>query len=189
MTSKIALGALALSSLLGANLAQAYDGTVTVTGQLDATTCTVTAASPAGSGAAGNVALTLPTLTITSLTANNVAGTTPFTITAGGSGTCATRNNFQVFFEGSSNVNAEGRIVPNEFAARQVTLQLLNQDGSVIDASKATPAAQGVKSGSLTGTTTKTGALSFLVGYHAVNVANVRPGPVTGSINYSVTYQ
>ncbi len=117
-----------------------------------------------------------------------MAGATPFTITVGGGAQCVTKTGFQVFFEGASNVNTAGRIVAGG-SATGVTLALLNSDRTVINANANTGPLQGVQAGLLTGTTTKTGAQSFLVGYHAVNASAVTAGTVTGSINYSVTYQ
>jgi major type 1 subunit fimbrin (pilin) len=155
--------------------AQASDGTITFTGVLNTTTCTVT------TGTNGSFGVVLPTLATSTLAAAGVtAGTTAFSISVG---SCAGPGSFTTFFESGASTDPTGRL-NSTGVATNVQLQLLNSDNSIINAAAA-PGAQGVIAAPITGTP-GVGTARFAVRYYATGVTTA--GSVGSAVTYSMSY-
>lgn len=159
--------------------AHAYDGTISFTGSISTTTCTI---SVRGSG--NNGSISLPSISSKALPiASATSGTTPFSISLNGCTGAATQA--AVWFENDSNVNAAGRLV-NTGTASNVEVAIYNTTASahiLIGQTSSTFGSSGmafpISSGSAT--------MNYLARYHATGVATA--GTVVASVNYTVQYQ
>jgi len=176
----IARAALA-SALVLVGSAYASDGTINITGSIVGTTCTVT-----GNDTGSNVKVQLPTIAASNLAAaNQVSGTTPFSIGLSGckNGAANATGAVKAYFETGPNVDlATGRLkVTGTGTATNVQLELLNDNGSSIKIGD---------SSTITGTTFDTegkATLNYRVQYHATGV--VVGGSANSSVTYSLNYQ
>lgn len=165
--------------------AHAANGTATFSGSVTEETCTIN-----GNGT-GNVDVTLPPVAKSALpTANATANTTPFALVLTGCST--TMGNVHAFW------NANGAFVDmangqlkqldtSAGAASGVQIQLLNADGSVIDASKsdiAHGANQNSKETTLVG---GAATLNYAAQYIATGTT-VSAGPVLAKVQYDLIY-
>lgn len=169
----------------------AADGKVTFNGEIITNTCTVISGDK-------DKTVTLPTVQVSALsTANQTAGTTPFTI---GLENCATDSNVSVYFEPNEYVSTEGRLknsipagpdpAPAGGGADNVDIQLLNNNHGVINLANQTidPETGKVTGGNSTVVTPVDGSatLPFYARYFATNGAE--PGKVSSYVNFTIVY-
>jgi len=175
---RFALAAMVAGLALSSSAAAA-DGTITFTGAITDTTCTV---SVNGSGTSASVLL--PTVQTSALTATGAtAGTTPFDIVLSGC-TGGTLNTASTHFESGTNVDASsGRLNNSNVAgsASNVQLQLLNASHGAIAAGAASQNDLPVS------ITSGGGTLSYYVQYYATGAAT--SGSVSSYVDYSISYQ
>ncbi|WP_199054299.1 fimbrial protein [Aquitalea sp. ASV15] len=159
--------------------AYAYDGTLTINGNVSAESCTISVAGGASSGS-----ITLPTVSTKALAvAAATAGTTDFSISLTACSGASTQA--AIWFEYDSNVNAAGRLI-NTGTARNVDVALYNL-------SSTTPIAVGQGSGAFGSSgaafpiSSGTATLRYQAKYYATGVAVA--GTVTASVYYTVQYQ
>lgn len=176
---KLSAASAAAALVLMSTSARASDGTITFNGNLQTTTCAVTAAS-------ASLTVGLPTLAASTFTAlKPSAGQTNFSIAVSGCPTGAgAPTSFTTFFEAGPTVNLANGYLKNTGTATGVELRLLNASNSaVIDLSK--PAgSQNVAAASLPAGT-GAGQANFWVEYYGTSAT---AGSVTSNITYSVIY-
>ncbi len=171
-------GIVAASSLLTSTVFAA-DGNINITGEITGTTCTVK-----GSGANGDVAVTLDTASTHALAAQGeTAGFKPFNITLS---SCSAASTVKAGFEVGPNTDlVSGRLnltgAGTAGVAGNVQLQLRNSDSS--------PIKIGDNSTVISAPLDAGGAavLSYQVGYYATNAAT--PGTANSAVTYSIVYQ
>lgn len=157
------------------NAAEASDGTINFTGEIESQTCTV---SVNGGTSTGTVVL--PTVSSSLLkTSGQTAGSTRFTI---GLSECSTETgDVYAYFEQGVNVNAEGRLI-NTGTATNVDLQLLDGANNALNAGSteqtASPATASLTAGAAT--------LTYAAQYFATAAATA--GTVASSVTYSINY-
>jgi major type 1 subunit fimbrin (pilin) len=158
-------------AFMSLNAAQAASGTVSFTGAVSASTCTVSAAS---GGASPSVAL--PPVSKDDLKAvGAVAGRTPFGFQLTGCLKDAS--------EGGGNVNTQGRL---KTTLNGVELQILNYGDTSPIKLGTDVAAQNVHYFDIN-TTTGTANLQYWVEYYAA-AANPASGSLSSSVVYSLIY-
>lgn len=172
-------------AFMSLNAAQAASGTVSFTGAVSASTCTVSAAS---GGASPSVAL--PPVSKDDLKAvGAVAGRTPFGFQLTGclkdesEGTPAPVKKVGAHFEGGGNVNTQGRL---KTTLNGVELQILNYGDTSPIKLGTDVAAQNVHYFDIN-TTTGTANLQYWVEYYAA-AANPASGSLSSSVVYSLIY-
>jgi major type 1 subunit fimbrin (pilin) len=162
-------------------VSQAYasDGTISFTGNISTTTCSI---SVAGSG--NNGAITLPSISTKALSAAlATAGTAPFSISLSGCTGAATQA--AIWFENDSNVNAAGRLI-NTGTASNVDVAIYNTASSTPIPIGQTSSVFG-SSGTAFPISSGSATLKYLAKYYATGVATA--GTVVASVNYTVQYQ
>jgi major type 1 subunit fimbrin (pilin) len=167
--------------------AQASDGTLTINGQLTATTCTVK-----GNNTANDFTVTLPTLSVSALPGSgSVAGATGFTINL--SDCTPATGNVYTFWEYGANTLADGNL-KNNGTATNVEVQLLDYNGAsplTIDVSKASGAQSGAGTTPTVAITGTSGSGTATLKYAAQYVAPATAagaGSVTTNVVYSIAY-
>jgi major type 1 subunit fimbrin (pilin) len=158
----------------------AADGTITFNGSITAQTCTI---NGNGSGAA-NFTVTLPTVSVSSLTPGGApAGRTPFNISL--SGCTPNSGNVHTYFEAGPTTDATtGNLVLNAGGATNVEIGLLNgSDFSPIKAGFA-DASQNSQSVAITN---GTATLPYYAEYVATGVPSA--GAANSSVMYTLAYQ
>jgi len=150
----------------------ASDGLISVTGTIQASTCT----SIAGTSGT-NVDVTLPVVAASALASSGqTAGTTPFQIALSG---CPTTGSAHAFFEpGSTTTDMTTGNLKNTGLATNVQVQLLNDDLSVIRVNQPDLSQNSLPVSLATGSAT----LKYRAQYYATGTA------VAGSVNSSVYY-
>ncbi len=159
--------------------ARATDGTINFTGAVTAKTCTV----KVNGGSASPAAVTLPTVSTSSLNAvGATAGQTQFSINLSA---CSTATTAATYFEAGPTVNSNGRLnnTAGTGAATGVDLQLVNSDNSLITVGSAAPTT-GAGVATITGSAA---TLNYFARYYATT-ATVGAGTVTSSVNFSMIY-
>jgi len=168
----------ALAAILGtaAFSASAVDGTITINGNINASTCKINGVnSPAA------IAVTLPTVSTTSLNAAAaVAGRTPFAIALTG---CGSLTKATTFFEPGPTVMADGNLKNNTGTATNVEVQLLNSNFSTI-ALNAASGSQNVTQATLA---SGAGNITYYAQYFATAAAGA--GTVNTSVQFTMLYQ
>lgn len=156
-------------------VAQASDGTITFTGALKATTCSVTAPT------LGTFVVTLPIMsTLTLNAAGKTAGDTAFSITV--ANCTGSEANFTPYFEsGATTDPLSGRLI-NTGVATNVQLQLLNASGTIINAA----AGAGAQNVAATSINSGTGIGRYAVRYYATGATTA--GTVASTVTYSMSY-
>lgn len=161
--------------------AMAADGTVTINGQITATTCNI----DAGGTGTKNQTVTLPTVSTTALdAANKPAGETNFYFNLSGTGCAGTAK--MHFESASSPVNVATNRLRNETlpaagGADFVEVAILNKDGSKIQLSDSS------NSASYTLTAGATTRLDYFARYEATTAA-ATAGEVKTHVDYSIDY-
>ncbi|MET3928192.1 type 1 fimbrial protein [Lysobacter soli] len=168
---KILLVAVAAAGLVSVAPAFAVDGTITINGAVTGTTCTI--------ANNGNVTVTLPSVSTTSLTANGaVAGQKAFALNLSG---CAASTKATAYFEPGANIDPATGNLRNATGAGNATnvqVQLYNSDLSAINLFSNN--AKQVTIGTA-------GPMNFYAGYYATGQATA--GTVATSVIYTMTYQ
>jgi len=160
------------AAALAPQSAMAVDGTITVTGTVNASSCKINGAN---SPAAINV--TLPTVSTTSLNAAGaVAGRTPFSLALSG---CGALTSAKTFFEPGPTILADGNL-KNGGGATGVEVQLLDNSFNAINLTNGGPQ---------TATALTSGAAT--INYYAQYYANAAAGAgsVSTSVQFTMLYQ
>ncbi|SFS17317.1 major type 1 subunit fimbrin (pilin) [Dyella sp. OK004] len=161
---------------LAPNSASAADGTINITGTVNASTCKINGgASPA------TINVALPTVSTTSLSAAGaVAGRTAFALNLTN---CGSLTKAQTFFEPGPTIMADGNLKNASGTATGVEVQLLNSDFSNINlaGTSTTQASQ------QTTLTTGAGNLNYYAQYFATAAAGA--GTVSTSVQFTMLYQ
>ncbi|WLW62215.1 fimbrial protein [Achromobacter aegrifaciens] len=151
--------------------------TITFDGSVTAQTCTINS-----SNGTNNFTVTLPPVSANALsTAGQTAGDTAFTILL--TGCTPDSGNVRTHFEAGGTVNPNGRLTNQTGNAKNVEIQLLNSDASVIKAGDAV-ASQNSKQASLNA---GSASLSYVARYFATGAATA--GTLNTVVNYSIAYQ
>lgn len=154
----------------------AADGTISFTGQIQASTCTINGGTPGSS----SFSVTLPTVTAPALSAaGQTAGTTPFQIALT---SCPTTLSAHTFFEPGPNTDMTTGRLKNTGTATAVQVGLLNDDLTQIDVSKA----DGSQNSASAALTSGSATLKYRAQYYATGVAGA--GSVTSSVAYTIVY-
>jgi major type 1 subunit fimbrin (pilin) len=170
----IALGVIAAAAALLTTAAQASDGTITITGAVTATTCTIN-----GGGAASSFTVPLPTVSTSALPANGAtAGRTAFKIAL--TGCTPTTGTVATYFEPGTQVDLTTNRLKNGGTATNVQVGVLNGDDMSAVLVGAAQASQNSHSASIT-------AGAATLNYYAQYVATGGAAGA-GSVNTSVTY-
>jgi major type 1 subunit fimbrin (pilin) len=179
-TSTLAVGA---ALIIMSGHAFASDGTISFTGSVDASTCTI-----ATSGVAGSFTIPLPKVSVQALkAAGNTAGDTPFEIRL--TGCSDVTGNIATNFEAGTAVDlASGRLNNTTVGgAGKVQIQLLNAgNGSAILVGNPM-ASQNSVGAALTGSgSAGTATLRYFARYYATGVAT--SGAVASQVTYSLVF-
>ncbi|HEY0200055.1 MAG TPA: fimbrial protein [Rhodanobacter sp.] len=162
---------------LAPQTAKAVDGTINITGNITASTCKIN-----GVDSPATIAVTLPTVSTTSLNAAAaVAGRTPFAIALS---ECGALTKAATFFEPGPTVMADGNLTNATGTATGVEVQLLNAaDFSAI----ALNGASGSQNSTQATLTDGAGTLSYYAQYYATAAAGA--GTVATSVQFTMLYQ
>jgi major type 1 subunit fimbrin (pilin) len=180
-----ASGAVALAAASLA--AHAVDGTITITGAVAATTCTVQV-----NGGSNSATVALPTVGTSSLQgANSFSTPVPFSIGVAGCNTNLV--SMAPYFEstGSSTFTAAGRI---QTSVTNVDIQILNSAGTPVNLNGSATVTAGLTGQSvpvvtLTGTSpNKTATSNFFARYFSA-LGSAGSGSISVNLAYTVTYQ
>ena len=176
---KYKLLALCLAPLFSAS-ALAHDGTITFNGKVVAQTCSV------NTGNSGNLSVTLPTVSSTSLKKDgDTVGLTPFSINLTG---CTTgvngAQNVKAFFEPGATTDFATNNLTNTGSANNVQVQILNSDGQTPILLGRDFAGQNVTAEAIQGSDV---TLRYAARYYATGQASA--GEVTSTVNYTVAYE
>ncbi|WP_312760083.1 fimbrial protein [Pantoea brenneri] len=171
--SLISLGLLLAAAQV--NAAQASDGTINFTGQINSQTCTVSV-----NGGPSTNTVALPAVSSSLLkTAGQTAGATRFNIDLSD---CAVKTgNVFAYFEQGANVNANGRLT-NTGSATNVDLQLLDNNSVALNAGSTEQTASPLTAALTDGAAT----LTYAAQYFATAAAT--SGTVASSVTYSINY-
>jgi major type 1 subunit fimbrin (pilin) len=173
---KILLVAAAAAGLVSIAPAFAADGTININGNVTTTACKVTTT-------AGNINVTLPTVTTAALAAAGAtAGNQPFSINLT---TCPSNTIVSTYFEPGPNVDAATGNLKNTASggAGNVQVALYNGDSTKINLNNVA-GSQNSKSATISGA----GALNYYAAYFA-NGAAATAGLVTTSVVFTMQYQ
>lgn len=177
--ASLVLGSVALSQT--AMAADIYSGTITINGNVLASTCQVDTA-----GADGNQTVTLPDVAAGLLTtAGSTAGKTAFTIKLKN---CTENKNVRATFKGSgTQVEANTGLLNNTAAsgASNVMVQLLDLDG--VTPIKANYMNNDNSQTVTVATGATTASLTYAAQYYAKGVAGT--GAVTSTVDYEIVYE
>ena len=173
---------------------QASDGTITFTGAVTASTCTLSVNGGANAGTATVVLPTVDRAALTGTGAGTTAAGTFFSIGVTGcsgvadigSGTPAAPTSVAIYFEAGPNVDeATGGLI-NTVTGSNVEVNLYNASGSTIVNTQIQP---GTPTHQPTALTIASGGIQwFYAGYATVAAAAATAGAVSTSITYSLVY-
>lgn len=175
--NKLLLSAALVASIGAAALAprtaSAVDGTITITGNVNSSTCKIN-----GGNSPAAINVTLPTVSTNALNATAaVAGRTPFSIALTG---CGALTKAQTFFEPGPTILSDGNL-KNGGSATNIEVQLL--DGSYnpinLSTSNATQPQFALTSGN--------GTVNYYAQYYATSAATA--GTVSTSVQFTMLYQ
>ncbi|WP_266170325.1 fimbrial protein [Dyella subtropica] len=159
---------------LAPNSASAADGTITVTGTINSSTCKIN-----GANSPASIAVTLPTVSTNALNAvAATAGRTPFSIALTG---CGALTKAQTFFEPGPTILADGNLKNNGGSATGVEVQLLDSSFTAINlfTNSASQPQFALTSGA--------GTVNYYAQYYATAAAGA--GNVTTSVQFTMLYQ
>lgn len=176
-----------LTALLSSQ-AYAADGTISFTGNISSSTCTVTGGTGSVAGSK-DISVTLPNISTDVLAQDgDVAGETPFSIVIGSKDETGCANGLiaSLHFESQKSAlidpatgNLNNQTGPD--FAENVQIELLNNEGNKIDLYNS----DNVSFAKIDG---HSATLNFLARYKA-NGGAVKPGKVDTNLVYSVTYK
>ncbi|NWD26652.1 type 1 fimbrial protein [Pseudomonas yamanorum] len=181
----LAMALLAASGVM-ATTVSAADGTITISGEVRGTTCTISGGTGVSPGSGSNFPVALSTVQTTALSsAGQTAGTRPFFVYVGGNASCPDGTVVAVLYEaGSPNINpATGNLrnVAAATPASNVEVQLV--DGAV---NRPIDLRSGLNSTPAT-VTSGLATLPFAARYIATG-GPAGAGLVNTSVQYSVTF-
>jgi major type 1 subunit fimbrin (pilin) len=168
-----------------ANAASSNGGTITFTGQVTDTTCTVTGGAGTNGGT-GNFTVALASVSATALNAAGVtAGAKPFSVVIGGpgQGTCQDGKVATLTFDiASPQVDAKTGNLANALSgqATNTEIQLLDSTGNAINLASPT---YSVSSPAISNNTAQ---INLQAQYYATGAAT--PGEVSTSVVYNIAY-
>ncbi|RQT12205.1 fimbrial protein [Burkholderia contaminans] len=165
--------------IAAANSAHAADGTITITGEITAQTCTIS-----GDGGGKDFTVMLPTVSTSALSSSGTtAGRKPFKIAL--SNCSPNSGNVSVYFEPGTTVNAAtGQLRNATGSATNVEVGLLNKDGSNIKLG----AALAQQNSQIVAISGGAATLDYSAQYVATGGA-ATAGTVGTSVLYSLAYQ
>lgn len=157
--------------------AHAVDGTITFTGQVNATTCQVGAGSPV------SIAVALPTVSTTALSASGqLAGYQSFNISVT---KCAAGTKATTYFEQGQNTLADGNLKNTAVGGSNAEVRLFNSDQATQILLNAAAGAQ--QSQTVTTNGSGAGTLNYWAAYYAPAAATA--GAVSTSVQFTMQYQ
>jgi len=166
---------IATSGLMSMSAAQASDGTITFTGSIVATTCTVN-----GGGAASSFTVALPPVDKAALSAaGQTSSPTPMTFNLT---TCPAGQVHTLFEIGSSVDTATGNLKNTTGTATGVEIGILNPALAAINI------ATQANDGAGTGQTTTAGSATLTYYAQYVATAAATSGTVASTVTYSIVY-
>ncbi|WP_165680063.1 fimbrial protein [Metapseudomonas otitidis] len=158
------------------NLALAYDGTITIKGEVSSKTCTI-------ESAALNQTVELAPVSQSSLAPGQNAGFKPFQIAVSG---CTVGAKVKANFEIAPNVDPATGTLKNELSgadASNVAIQLFNKDQQAINlATGANNSEEIIGAG-------QNATLGFFAAYLAPVGEDVKPGLVNTKVTYTMSYE
>jgi major type 1 subunit fimbrin (pilin) len=179
--TKLMSAAILTSAALASPFAFAVDGTITITGNVTAQTCTIN-----GNGSGSNN-FTVPLISVPTsalATAGQPAGATPFTIAL--TACTPASGNVHTFFEPGPTVDtATGNLIIATGGATNVEIGLLNGSDSTPIKLGAADASQNSKSVAIG--TDGTATLPYIAEYIATGAATA--GAANTSVMYTLIYQ
>jgi major type 1 subunit fimbrin (pilin) len=159
-----------------AQVASAADGTITFTGSITDTTCSI------NGGATGSFAVVLPQVSTSSMAGVNVtSGRTPFKIAL--TGCTVQAGKVHAYFESGAAVDTVTGNLKNTGAAQGVQIRLLNADESKINVGNADAAQNSQVADLVAGAAT----LPYFAEY--VRTGDITAGSVNSAVMYSIVYQ
>ncbi|WP_095108446.1 fimbrial protein [Pseudomonas sp. Irchel 3E20] len=178
--------ALLAASSLAATSAFAADGTITITGEIGGTTCTISGGTGGAPGSGANFPVVLNKVQTSSLAADGVtAGAKPYFIYVGGSATCPDGTIVAVMYETTSPaINPATGNLRNTAA----TSPAANVEVQIVDEATKTP--MDLRTGQNSTTATVNAGLAtlpFAAQYIATGGA-AGAGIVSTAVQYSVTF-
>jgi major type 1 subunit fimbrin (pilin) len=168
--------------------AWATDGTITVSGTIKATTCSVTAAAGTTiptSGSTPSLTITLPTISWQSISASGAAaGNTPFSIGVYGCG--STANTMAVNFETSNSMSSSGVITISSGTLGGGTGSYMR----LLNANQTTPVTPGTPTSWTTVTSGGAGQTFYVQWYNGTGstLTNSNVGSATATLTYTINY-
>ncbi|BBP83637.1 MULTISPECIES: fimbrial protein [unclassified Pseudomonas] len=171
LTASTALIGFGLSSL-----ALAVDGTITIKGEVSSKTCNIQTPTL-------NQTVQLPVVSQSSLASGQIAGFTPFAIALS---SCTAGSKVKANFEIGPNVDPANGTLKNELSgadASNVAVQLFNKDQQAIDLSTGSNNLEEVSGAG------GNAVLGFFAAYLAPTDASVKPGQVSTSVTYTMSYE
>ncbi|MBE1161436.1 fimbrial protein [Dyella acidiphila] len=186
------VSAAVIGGLLFAASAHASDGTITFTGSVTANSCTIKI-----NGGSATATVALPAVSSSQLdAAGKTAGSTKITFDLADcvSGDAAATGAVKAFFEAGANVDvASGRLnntASGTGAAKNVQLELVNSDDSVIKVGDVSSIKGGTLTAGAAPNDKKSSAqFAYAVRYFKSGADAVGAGTVSSSVTYSVVYQ
>lgn len=176
----------ATAALVSSPMAFAADGTITFTGNVVDTTCTISG----GTAAAADFTVTLPKVSASALdVAAKTAGDTPFTITLSGckAGTAAATGGVHTLFEAGGNVDTSTGRLKNTAASGATNVQIGILNAS--DRSAVKLGAPDASQNSRSATLSSGGASLNYIAQYVANGGPATAGSVTSSVTYSIVYE
>lgn len=168
--------AVVVSGLFFAQAASAYDGTISIEGQITDVTCSI-----AVNGGTNDATVTLPTVSVSALqAAGSTAGSTSFQMTLSDCIGTTLSNAYAYFELGAMVDTTSGRLTSNGTAGN-VQVQLLDKDLTPIIIGSSTQG--GVKADVSEG---GPATLDYAARYYATGAST--SGSVQSYVNYSIVY-
>lgn len=180
LSTAFAAVAIAGGALAFAPAARASDGTITFTGKVLSSTCTVSNAT------SGNVTVALPDVQSSVFTGKGtVAGLTPFSLVLAGCPTTPSGVSVGAIFSGSTIDTSTGAITNGTATGdSNVEVQMTNSSGTALNLNS-----QGTY-GLVTATVSSSGAatLGYEAQYYQPTSTAITPGLVNTSVTFTLTY-
>ncbi|GAC1033004.1 hypothetical protein thsps21_38330 [Pseudomonas sp. No.21] len=158
------------------NLALAFDGTITIKGEVSSRTCDISTPSL-------NQTVQLPIVSQSSLLAGQNAGLTPFVIALSN---CTQGSKVKAHFEIGPNVDPATGTLKNELSgadASNVAVQLFNKEQEPINLATGQNNLEELSGAG------GNAFIGLFAAYHAPRGADALPGQVSTSITYTMSYE
>lgn len=169
------------AAALAPQTARASDGTITFTGSVLSSTCSVGSAT-GGTVSSGDVSVVLPDVQSSAFTVKgSVAGLTPFTLNLTGCPTTPSGVVVGAAFSGTSIDSTTGAIT-NSGGTSNVEVQMTNSSGAAIALNTDANPVNATVSG------TGTASLSYEAQYYQPSATAVTAGTVSAPVTYTLTY-